>query len=233
MPLNSLASPAPVIISAQGVGRRDTRTGQWLLQPTDFRLQGGERVALTGRSGAGKSVLLRALALLDPLDSGSLAWRGALLARDAIPGYRRHICYLGQRAALFDGTVEDNLRYPYSLKVSGRQAFDRQQVLALLEQAGRGEAFLAQRASELSGGEAQVTALVRTLQLQPQVLLLDEPTASLDPESAQRIEQLVGHWLHADTAARAFVWVSHDPQQALRVSNRRLQIAAGLLSEAP
>lgn len=231
--MNSLASPAPAIIGAHGISRRDAVSGQMLLQPADFSLQGGERVALTGRSGSGKSVLLRALALLDPLDGGSLVWHGATLGHDDIPRYRRHICYLGQRAALFEGTVEDNLRYPYSLKVSGPYGFDREQVLALLEQAGRGEAFLAQRASELSGGEAQITAMVRTLQLQPQVLLLDEPTASLDPESAQRVEQLVGHWLHADTATRAFVWVSHDPQQALRVSNRRLQMAAGVVSGAP
>lgn len=231
--MNSLPSPAPAIIGAQGISRRDALSGQVLLQPTDFSLQGGERVALTGRSGSGKSVLLRALALLDPLDAGGLLWRGATLGRDDIPRYRRHVGYLGQRPALFEGTVEDNLRYPYSLKVSGPYGFDRGQVLALLEQAGRGAAFLAQRASELSGGEAQITAMVRTLQLRPHVLLLDEPTASLDPESAQRVEQLVGHWLHANTAARAFVWVSHDPQQASRVSNRRVQMAAGVLSEAP
>ena len=98
-------------------------------------------------------------------------------------------------------------------------------------QAGRGEDFLAKRASELSGGEAQIAALIRVLQLAPEVLLLDEPTASLDPESSHAIEGLVEAWFNAEGQAHASVWVSHDPAQAKRMSERHLTMRAGVLNE--
>lgn len=221
------------LISARGISRRDPLGERLLLQPADFTLHAGDRVAVSGKSGSGKSVLLRSLALLDPLDSGEILWRDTVIAADAIALYRRHVCYLGQRAALFEGTVEDNLRYPFSLKVAGQQRYDPQKVLGLLEQAGRDERFLRQHSSELSGGEAQITAMVRVLQLDPQVLLLDEPTASLDPDSAQRVEHLVTAWCGASAQTpRGYLWISHDPQQALRIGQRQLHMADGQLSEA-
>ena len=221
------------LLSAERISRRDPLSDRLLLQPMDFALAAGDRVAISGRSGSGKSVLLRSLALLDPLDGGCIRWRDALVERDAIPLYRRHVCYLGQRAALFEGTVEDNLRYPFSLKVTGEQRYDPTKVLQLLDQAGRDASFLSKRSRELSGGEAQITAVLRVLQLDPQVLLLDEPTASLDPESALRVEQLVAGWHGAAGATpRGYLWISHDPQQALRIGTRQLHMADGSLSEA-
>lgn len=224
--------PAP-LITAERISRRDPLSGRLLLQPMDFALAPGDRVAVSGRSGSGKSVLLRSLALLDALDGGCILWRDSPVSREAIPLYRRHVCYLGQRAALFEGTVEDNLRYPFSLKVAGQQRYDPDKVLQLLDQAGRDARFLSKRSSELSGGEAQITAVLRVLQLAPQVLLLDEPTASLDPESALRVEQLVHGWHSAPVdTPRGYLWISHDPQQALRIGTRQLHMADGSLKEA-
>jgi putative ABC transport system ATP-binding protein len=94
--------------------------------------------------------------------------------------------------------------------------------------AGRAPDFLDKLASDLSGGEAQIAALVRVLQLAPDVLLLDEPTASLDPASARSIEALVSAWFDAD-AERACIWVSHDLEQARRVATRHLTMNAGVL----
>ena len=228
----SAAPPAAPLVAAQRIVRRDAARQQPLLQPTDLTLDAGERVALTGPSGSGKSVLLRALALLDPLDGGRVQWRGRPVTRARIPTFRRHVAYLRQRAALLDGSVEDNLRYPYSLAVYRDVSFDAARAQALFERAGRGADFLARDASELSGGEAQIVALVRVLQLDPDVLLLDEPTASLDPDSARAIEALVSEWFERSSAARATIWVSHDPAQALRVGARQLTMHAGVLSEA-
>lgn len=219
------------LVDAQDISRRDPQSGQILLHPTRFALCAGDRVAVTGPSGSGKSVFLRSLALLDPLDSGRICWHGKAVERAQIPRYRRNVAYIRQRPAILDGTVEDNLRYPYSLKVYRDVRFDRARAASLAIKAGRGEDFLDKRASELSGGEAQIAALIRVLQLAPEVLLLDEPTASLDPESSHAIEGLVEAWFGADDTPRAWVWVSHDPAQAKRVSRRHLVMRAGVLDE--
>ncbi|MDR3099502.1 MAG: ATP-binding cassette domain-containing protein [Paraburkholderia sp.] len=219
------------LVDAQRIARRDAQRGQILLHPTDFALHAGERAVLTGPSGSGKSVLLRALALLDPLDGGALHWHGRPIAHAQVPRYRRHIAYVRQRPALIDGTVEDNLRYPFSLAVYRDATFDAARVRALFDAAGRGPGFLDRAAAELSGGEAQIVALVRVLQLDPEALLLDEPTASLDPESAHAVETLIMQWFERERAARATVWVSHDPAQAQRVGERHLTMRAGVLAE--
>jgi putative ABC transport system ATP-binding protein len=218
-------------VFADGIVRRDASRGQTLLESTAFALHAGDRVAISGASGSGKSVFLRALALLDPLDAGRIVWHGAPVARAAIPRYRRSVAYIRQRPALLDGTVEDNLRYPFELRAYRDTRFDREKAADLVAQAGRAGDFLDKRASELSGGEAQITALIRVLQLAPEVLLLDEPTASLDPESSHAIEGLVRAWFDADRCAHASIWVSHDPAQAARMSERHLTMHAGVLEE--
>ncbi|MEP9325433.1 ATP-binding cassette domain-containing protein [Paraburkholderia phymatum] len=228
MPHNTTPTDAP-IVDAHDIVRRDATRGQTLLQPARIAIRPGERIAITGPSGSGKSVFMRALALLDPLDGGEVRWRGKRIARATIPRYRRHVAYIRQRPALLDGTVEDNLRYPYTLHAYRDVRFDRARAAALASQAGRSSDFLDRFASELSGGEAQIAALIRVLQLEPDVLLLDEPTASLDPESALAIEGLVRAWFDAAPRARAWLWVSHDPAQAARVNNRHLTMRAGVL----
>ncbi|WP_233801216.1 ABC transporter ATP-binding protein [Paraburkholderia sp. HP33-1] len=218
-------------VLADGIVRRDAERGQTLLQPTTFALRAGERVAITGASGSGKSVFLRALALLDPIDAGRILWHGAPVERAAIPRYRRNVAYIRQRPALIDGSVEDNLRYPFELRAYRDVRFDRARAAALAVRAGRSEDFLDKRASELSGGEAQIAALIRVLQLAPEVLLLDEPTASLDPASSRAIEALVQAWFDAAPGRHASMWVSHDLEQAVRMSERHLTMRAGVLGE--
>ncbi|WP_116140659.1 ABC transporter ATP-binding protein [Trinickia diaoshuihuensis] len=220
----------PILLQARALLRRDARAAATLVGPVDFSLCAGERIALTGPSGSGKSVFMRALARLDPIDGGELSWHGRRIERQAITRYRRSVVYVQQRPALIDGTVEENLRYPYTLRVYRDVRFDRERAARLAHAAGKREDFLAKRASDLSGGEGQVVALIRVLQLAPEVLLLDEPTASLDPQSARAVEALVAHWFDADRASRASVWVSHDPAQAERVGNRRLTMRAGTLA---
>ena len=220
------------LVDAKDIVRRDAARNQILLHDTSIAIDAGERIAITGPSGSGKSVFMRALALLDPLDGGEVRWRGQHIAKALIPRYRRHVAYIRQRPALLDGTVEDNLRYPYTLHAYRDVTFDRAKAAALASQAGRGGDFLERRASELPGGEAQIAALVRVLQLAPDVLLLDEPTASLDPESALAIEALLRIWFDEAPQARAWLWVSHDLAQAARVSNRHLTMRAGVLDTA-
>ena len=215
------------MLKACGVGRRKPGGEDWLLRGICLTVRPGERLALTGPSGAGKTVLLRALALLDPHDEGSIEWNGRSLTPEAIPAYRTQIAYLHQRPALFEGTVEDNLRYPFILRSHRGKRFERQRVVGILETLMRDEVFLEKSSRDLSGGEAQIVALTRCLQLDPTMLLLDEPTASLDTATAEAAEQLLHRWQLEDSGVRSFIWVTHNLRQAERVSGRRLQMHLG------
>lgn len=222
------------MLAATQLQRRDARTGVTLLQPATLAVHAGDRIALTGPSGSGKSVLLRALALLDPHDGGQVTWHGQAISGRAVPAYRCHVAYVRQRPALLPGTVEENLRVPYQLHVRRHSAgLDRDTAIALLARAERDAGFLDKNAADLSGGEAQIAALVRTLQTEPTVLLLDEPTAALDPASASAVEALLQHWFAQAPERHAWVWVTHDPAQAVRIGHQQWRVEAGHLATEP
>lgn len=218
---------ADLLLEAEGLGRRNTRDGGWLFSGLSLRVAAGERLALVGPTGSGKSLLLRALALLDPVDEGELRWRGRPVPDARVPAYRHHVVYLHQRPAFREGSVEDVLRAPYSLREHRGARFEREAVAARLEDLGWDASFLDKPVGYLSGGESLVVALLRAVQLEPEVFLLDEPTAALDAAATDRVERLVGSWLEAGAGGRACIWVSHDRGQAGRMSDRVLSLRSG------
>jgi putative ABC transport system ATP-binding protein len=215
-----------MLLEARQIGRRNPSASTWLLDDVSLTIENGSRVAMTGPSGGGKTLLLRAIARLDPLDRGEVRFRGQPVQHDAVPHFRAEVVYLHQRAALIEDTVETALQKPVTLKVHRQRRFDRARAARWLAELGRGDDFLAKRVSELSGGEIQITALVRALQLDPAVLLLDEPTAALDPRTATSVETLITSWLD-ENPQRAMVWVSHNEAQAGRVGRTAVRIEAG------
>jgi putative ABC transport system ATP-binding protein len=214
-------------LRANKIGRRNPRMGGWLIEDVSFAINLGERIAVSGPSGAGKTVLLRAIARLDRLDAGSIEWLGKDIRGSAVPAYRRQVMYLHQRPALFDGSVEDNLRLPFSLGAYQASAFERERATDLFVNLGRDPNFLEKSSRDLSGGEGQLVALVRAMLLEPTVLLLDEATASLDPATARAFEDVLDRWLGARPADRSLLWVSHDHDQALRMTRRQITLASG------
>ncbi len=222
-------SGAEDFLRARGLWRRKPRGEGWLLSDVRLTVRGGQRLAIVGPSGSGKTLLLRALARLDPLDRGEILWRGEAVVGNRVPDFRRHVIYLHQRPVLGEGTVEDSLQAPYRLNVHRASRFDRQRLVEWLRLLGRDAQLLTRRQRELSGGEAQIIALLRAIQLQPQVLLLDEPTAALDADATLAVERLIDVWMRQDDTARATVWVSHDQQQAARVSTKMLALQQGRL----
>jgi putative ABC transport system ATP-binding protein len=227
------------LLGARGIARADPIAGIELLHPATLDLHASDHLVITGPSGAGKSVLMRSLALLDPLSAGSVLLRGREVAACEIPAYRAQVAYIRQRPAMQGGTVEDNLRLPYTLKAYAGRHYDAARAQALLTAAGKPANFTTKHARDLSGGEAQIVALIRVLQLDPSVLLLDEPTAALDPESTEAIETLVLDWARQGKLACsarqevATVWITHNPGQDLRVGNRHLRMQAGTLGPMP
>jgi len=223
------ASP---IIEGRAIGRRHPDSDRWLLRDINCRICTGDRIAIVGPSGSGKTLLLRALAALDPLDAGQILWNEQRLRGAIVPLFRRSVVYLHQRATLLEGTVEGNLREPYSLRGHRHVRFDRQRIEAWLARLGRDASFLRKLHRDLSGGEAQLAALLRAIQLDPHVLLLDEPTAALDRDASGAVEQLVELWYADRPEERATVWVSHDGDQADRVARKILRVDQGRIHNA-
>ena len=217
------------ILEACGICRR--AGGRALLHDVSLAIVPGQRVAVVGPTGSGKSLLLRSLALLDPVDAGEIRFRGRPVAAADVPDFRRQVIYLHQRPALIEGTVQENLRRAMQLKVHQHRALDPDRAGQWLSQLGRDLSFLQQPTTDLSGGESQMVALLRAVQLDPVVLLLDEPTAALDADSVRAVEQLVAAWYDEQRDARSLVWVSHDPRQVERVADRVLRMEQGKLHE--
>lgn len=195
----------------------------WIWRGLSFRVAGGDRLAIVGPSGSGKTLLLRTLAGLDRLDAGAIQFRSTALTEQALPAYRARVVYLPQRPALLEGTVEANLRVVFDLGVHADKQYDADRIAERLAILDRDAAFLERKTGVLSGGEQQMVAFLRALQIEPAVLLLDEPTASIDAANTRQIEALVADWLEAD-AGRAVLWTSHAPDQIARVTDRQIDL---------
>lgn len=217
-------------LEARGLSRRKA-DGDWLIRDASVLVQPGDRIGVHGESGSGKTVFLRALAALDPLESGSIWWSGEEVGGAAFPRYRSRAVYLHQLPALFEGSVEHNLALPFELRVHHGKRLDRERACALLESLGKPPTFLAKTQAELSGGEAQIAALVRALLIDPAVVLLDEPTASLDAKSAETVARALRAWLDETPTKRALVCVSHDLTFLGTLTERRLRMHVGTLTE--
>lgn len=168
----------------------------------------GEILAVRGASGTGKSTLLKILARLVQPERGELFYQGKS-SRELSPlEWRRKIHYVAQKPVMFEGSVEENLRLPFSIKNTS-SSYDKSLASGYLDQLLLPVGLLQQKAHNLSGGEAARIALIRALLIEPEVLLLDEPTASLDNASRSQVIDLIGSWV-ANKTGRAIVLISHQ-----------------------
>jgi UDP-glucose/iron transport system ATP-binding protein len=201
------------ILAATGLGRR--LEAGWIWRGLDLTLSAGDRAVLTGRSGTGKSLLMRVLCGLDRADEGHVFYDGTPLDEQELPTFRARVMHVQQQPVLIPGTVLDNLDLPLRFHANAGRVVPEGRAAELVNRLGKSTEFLEQRASMLSGGEGQIVGLVRALLLEPRVLLLDEPTAHLDAEATRQIEEAVFEWV--DAGDRAVLWTSHDRAQVDRV----------------
>lgn len=173
----------------------------------------GEILALVGPSGAGKSTLLRLLNFLETPSSGTLYYRDQNVSASAPLELRREVTTVFQRPLLVRGTVAENIAYGLRLRGARVNA----NVDAMLERVGLQNMAHA-HARKLSGGEMQRVALARALVIEPRVLLLDEPTANLDPYNVSLIEDIVREQNRARGVT--VVVVTHNTFQAKRLAQR-------------
>lgn len=174
----------------------------------------GEILALVGPSGAGKSTLLRLLNFLEGPTAGEIFYRGNVFTADTIPlTLRREITTVFQRPVLMNTTVRENVAY--GLRVRGEHT--NGVVTEMLTRVGLAHMGNLS-ARKLSGGEMQRVALARALAIQPRVLLLDEPTANLDPYNVALIEEIAREQNRAQHTT--IVLVTHNIFQAKRLAQR-------------
>ena len=203
-----------------------------LLDNVSFELYAGDKVVLLGRSGSGKSLLLKALADLLPLaDGGAVSVRGVPMRKIAPTDYRSWVSLIHQAPMLIDDTVAANLALPMSFAHHCGCTFDRQWHIERLAQLGKHSDFMDKQAKDLSGGERQIVSFLRTLQLDPRILLIDEATSALDSDSATALIDLVLEW-HDDQHDhdKALIWVTHTVEQSTMLDATVWQMDQGRLT---
>jgi ABC-type iron transport system FetAB ATPase subunit len=184
--------------------------------PFDFDLQAGECVAIQGPSGAGKSVLLRMLADLDPHE-GEVLLDGQPSSAMPAPAWRAKVVYQAAEPAWWEASAGEHF-------TDAQRGFVEEAMAAL----NLAPALLDTEIERLSTGERQRLALVRSLARAPRVLLLDEPTAALDPDGVARAEALLAARL-AD--GMTLLIVTHSADQARRLARRVFHLEQGKLSQ--
>lgn len=185
--------------------------------PITMSLAAGECVALVGASGAGKSVCLRMIADLDPCD-GEVLLDGVARATWRAPHWRSMVVYQPAEPAWWDNTAEAHFL-----------PAQRERAQALLPALHLKPAVWQGDLARLSTGERQRLALVRSLAMQPKVLLLDEPAAALDPESTLALEAVLR--AHQEDGM-AIVLVTHSAEQAGRMAQRQVRMVNGQLEQS-
>lgn len=206
--------PAESIYRIESVVKR--YESRCVLEVEQLAIQKGEILALVGPSGAGKSTLLRLLNFLEAPDEGSLYFHDHSFRpnQEISLDLRRKVTMVFQRPMLLDRSVKDNVRFGLDLRGKNHSADLIQSTLEEVGLAGLAN----QKARTLSGGEAQRVALARAMVLRPEVLLLDEPTANLDPYNVGLIERIVKDL--NQKVGTTLVLVTHNVFQAKRLADR-------------
>lgn len=204
-------------------------SGRVVLSLPRFEARAGEILGITGRNGSGKSTLLRLLALLEAPDEGQIFLDGQPADANSL-AQRRQVTLLLQTPYLLSRSVQANVTY--GLLARGMDAANaRAAANDALRAVGLDPAiFAARRRHELSGGEAQRVALAARLALKPRALLMDEPTASVDEESAARIAAAARE---AAGRGAAVIVVSHDRDWLDPLAHRLVRLASGSVLPSP
>ena len=185
---------------------------QEVLRGVSLAIPAGQSVGVIGRSGGGKTTLLRLLTRLEDPDQGAIFYGGQDLRALDVIALRRRIALVNQRSVMFPGSVLDNIMLPDAL--TGRGPGDPERARRALARV-RLEAELAPRdAAALSVGQQGRVQLARSLYLDPEVVLLDESTANLDPKVAYEILDELHRW--AADEGRTLIHISHEPDKLRR-----------------
>ena len=206
-----------------------TYGAETVVKHIDLRLDRGKILALMGPNGSGKTTLLRLAALLTNPTEGKIIFDGTdtECSEDKRRALRRRMSVVFQKPALFNMSVEDNISVGLSVRGVNERGI-RARVSEVLTQMELVD-LRRRRARTLSGGEAQRVSVARALATKPELLLLDEPTASSDPRNASIIERVVTE-SNADTGMTVLI-ATHNPHQARRLASETAFLFEGEIVE--
>jgi tungstate transport system ATP-binding protein len=212
-------------VAVSGLCRR--AGGKMILKDVNLEVEKGEILGIIGPSGAGKTSLLRCINMLDRPDAGSITIDGRELWSGDRLAMQRSMALVFQKPLPFSRSVYDNIAYGMRLRRMSRETIDEAvtDVLKLLDMAGKERQY----AKSLSGGEAQRLAFARAYVLKPDLLLLDEPTANLDPANGGILERAI-----RDINRRygtTIILVTHNMYQTRRLAGRSAFMMDGELVE--
>ncbi|KAK9838333.1 hypothetical protein WJX81_005256 [Elliptochloris bilobata] len=194
-----------------------------IIHEVSFRVRYGDILFVKGASGVGKSLLLRALAHLDPIQGGKTLLNGVPPEQLGVPKWRTQVTYVPQARVQPKGTPSEF--YFTAQQFAAQRGRPRGDLPALIHELGLEQGVLNQPWTELSGGQSQRVILAICVALKPSVLLLDEPTSALDHESALRAERVL------KACGAALIWVTHDDAQPERVGGRIITLPLGTMTE--
>jgi len=199
--------------------------GKFSLTVDQLAISVGETLGLLGPTGAGKTTLLRLLAGLTEPDQGDLFFEGSTRSSMASERFRLRVTLVHQRPLLLTATVRFNVEF--GLRLRGIRNRDKQ-VDSVLQQLGLTQIAM-QSATTLSGGQTQLVALARALVIEPDVLLLDEPTSDLDPAHVVLVEETIRQ--ARLNRQMTVVWATHNLFQARRIADQATLLLNGELVE--
>lgn len=193
------------------------------LNGVTLNMQGGKIVVFIGVNGAGKTTLLRILSGLEAADNGTIALNGENISVEKL---RKVATLVFQKTAMFTMNVYDNLAFGLKIRHISKLEIN-QRIAQALQSVGLAN-FEKRKAKKISGGEQQRISLARAFLLEPKILLLDEPTANLDPNSATIIERAI---IRRKSPENIIIMATHNLNQARRLADEVVHIHGGKIIE--
>ena len=197
-----------------------------ILKDISFTVQKKEIIALLGPSGSGKSSLLKSINMLNSPSCGQIKYHNNDIQEISPMALRKKIGYVLQKPTLFGNDVMENLKYPCELH---QKVFDINLVEFYLKKVNLKPDILEKKPNELSGGEQQRISLVRTLLLEPEIILLDEVTSALDEDNTLLIEELIKY--ENENNELTVIFISHNNEQAKRLAQKVIYMEEGVIKE--
>ncbi|MCO7175375.1 ATP-binding cassette domain-containing protein [Sporolactobacillus kofuensis] len=198
-----------------------TRDDKAIIEDLDLGVESGDFISIVGPSGSGKSTLLKLCCDLISPTKGDILFHNQSVDTYIPTDLRKKISYCLQTPYLFGDKVIENIEFPFAIR---NEAHDQQRVEDLFSAFQMTTDFLQKDVKNLSGGEKQRIALIRSLLFQPEILLLDEVTSALDVANTQIVEDVI---VKLNNAGTTLLWITHNPEQSRRYANKLLTIDSG------